>query len=385
MIKGIEKAGSVIEKAAEREEVVYLFGDGDLDGIASVLIMERALKDKVRLAPPLFSDREKQGYGLSEPYLELLASKKPGLIILFDCGTGNRKEVQKIKKMGFSVVIVDHHKPVGPVPKASAIVNPKMEQESPWINLCAAAVTDHLARFVLGQGITESDDNFFSVLACLATISDQMVRDEINEEIVEKGVQALVQTNNPVLTALREAIPDVQGITAERIERYVTPLLSSASQTTTYLLLREKSEKAGARSSASEKSHYETAAKVVDLLQQKRELQRERVEEIVEEVQDRMDLKAPLIFEGDKDWPLFLAARAASKLVNEFDKPVFLYNRGEETSQGSARAPSEYDLLEMMRPCSRILINWGGHTPAAGFGLKNKDLEFFERCLAKNL
>ncbi len=385
MIKGIEKAGSVIEKAVKREEVIYLFGDGDPDGITSVLIMERALKDRAHTAPPFFSDREKQGYGLSEHYLELLASKKPGLIILFDCGTGNRKEVQKIKKMGFSVVIVDHHKPVGPVPKASAIVNPRIERESAWFNLCAAALTACLARFILGEKITENDDNFFSVLACLATISDQMIRDEANEEIIEKGVEAFVQTGHPALTALREAVPEERGITTENIERYVTPLLSSASPRTTYLLLKEKSYKSEKLRRDSAGLRYQTAAEAVVLLQQKRELQRERVEEIVKEVQGKMRSDQPLVFEGDKDWPLFLAARAASKLVSEFNKPVFLYNKGAEMSQGSARAPSEYNLLKVMRPCSRFLLNWGGHPPAAGFGLKNKDLSSFQRCLIKNL
>lgn len=384
MIKGIKKAGSVIKKAVEKKEIIYLFGDGDLDGIASVLIMERALKNKAHTAPPFFSNREKQGYGLSEYYLEVLSDRKPGLIIIFDCGTGNRKEVEKVKKMGFLVVIVDHHKLLGRVPRASAIINPKIEQKSAWSNLCATALTDSLARFILGEDITENNDNFFSVMACLATISDQMTRDEINQEIIEKGIKAFTRTSNPALTALREAVPRGQEMTAEDIERYVTPLLSSASQRTTYLLLKEKEDKIKKKRFSSVKVHYQTAARVVALLKQKRELQRERVEEIIREVQQRRKAEAPIIFEGDKGWPLFLAARSASKLVSEFDKPVFLYNKGAEISQGSARAPSEYDLLEMMKPCSRLLVNWGGHPPAAGFGLKNKNLKRFRECLIKN-
>jgi single-stranded-DNA-specific exonuclease len=80
-----------------------------------------------------------------------------------------------------------------------------------------------------------------------------------------------------------------------------------------------------------------------------------------------------------------LAARAASKLCRELEKPIFLYWKGKKESQGSVRLPSKFDALELMEPCAKFLINYGGHSQAAGFGLENKNLDKFKACLIKNI
>jgi len=367
-VKDIKEGASDLKEALEKEEEVYLFGDGDLDGVASVLVAEKALEEMGKeVTSSFFSDRGSWGYGLSSHYLKLLEKKKPGLLIMFDCGTGNRKEIEKAKKMGFKVVVIDHHKPVETLPPAFLIVNPKARKESEFQNLCATALTVKVARSFL-KGVSKEKDLLFSVLALLATITDQMTRDEINEEIIEQGIEDFYKTKNPALRALLKQAP-VQKIEAYQVERYITPLLSSASSRTIYRFLKERS--------------FRKAQKVVGLLKEKRELQKERVEEIIREAKDRFG-EDELIFLGDKDWPLFLAARAASKLVNEFKKPVFLYQKGPEC-QGSARAPSGFNLLKMMEPCSSFLINWGGHKQAAGFGLLDKDIKKFRNCLKNSI
>ncbi len=372
MKKQFSAAQKAIQKACREKTPIYLFGDGDLDGISSVLIAERALErigGHVSLC--FFSDRQERGYGLSNHYLRLLGKQKPGLLLIFDCGTGNRKEVEKIKKQGFEVVIVDHHEPTGPPPRSLALINPKLEEENPFRNLCAASLSAKLARKVLGAKIEEEDEDFFSVLSSFATITDQMERDALNQKIIKKGIETLSRADLPIFDVLLEMVPAGKRITAETVERYITPLLSSAPQNTAYLLFKETS--AG------------KIREVIELLKEKRVLQKERVEEIVREVRNRLDFDSPLIFEGDKEWPLFLAARAASHLVSEFERPVFLYHKGEKTSQGSARAPADFDLLAAMEPCANLLINWGGHRQAAGFGLKNKNLAKFKQRLVKEI
>jgi single-stranded DNA-specific DHH superfamily exonuclease len=37
-----------------------------------------------------------------------------------------------------------------------------------------------------------------------------------------------------------------------------------------------------------------------------------------------------------------------------------------------------------MTPCAKILLNYGGHPRASGFGLKNENLEKFRKCLIDN-
>ena len=105
---------------------------------------------------------------------------------------------------------------------------------------------------------------------------------------------------------------------------------------------------------------------------------------IVEETQESADISLPIVFGGSKDWPLPLLGTAASKLCGYFLKPTFLYSQARGISQGSVRTPKEIDSIEMMKPCAGLLINYGGHPQASGFGLKNKDIEKFKKCLIEN-
>ena len=159
------------------------------------------------------------------------------------------------------------------------------------------------------------------------------------------------------------------------MQRYILPILSSAGsagyRNHLYNFLKEES--------------FEKVEKTGELLLKKREIQKMLVREIVGETKRKMKPEEPLIFEGAVNWPLYLAARAAGKLSREFGKPVFLYSKEEKESQGSVRLPSEFDALELMKPCDKLLINYGGHPQAAGFGLKNANLVKFKKCLIKTL
>jgi len=44
-IKNLEKAADRIKKAIENKERIILYGDSDLDGISSVVILEEAIKN----------------------------------------------------------------------------------------------------------------------------------------------------------------------------------------------------------------------------------------------------------------------------------------------------------------------------------------------------
>jgi single-stranded-DNA-specific exonuclease len=124
-IKNIKKAAERISKAIEKKEKIILYGDADMDGIGSTIILEEAigaLGGKIEAI--YFPDRELEGYGLNEDALKFLKKSAPALLILLDCGIGNFDEIKIAKKLKFEVMIVDHHKTLGKLPAASVIVNP---------------------------------------------------------------------------------------------------------------------------------------------------------------------------------------------------------------------------------------------------------------------
>src|SRR3989344_1079953 len=106
-IKNLKKASKRIIKAIKNKEKIIIYGDADLDGACSVIIFEETIKNLGAKTPVIyFPDREEEGYGLTETALNYLEKEAPALLITFDCGIGNFKEIKLAKKLGFEVMVV---------------------------------------------------------------------------------------------------------------------------------------------------------------------------------------------------------------------------------------------------------------------------------------
>jgi len=372
-MKGRKEAINHILKSVQDKESIILFGDSDLDGIASVVIFKEALELLKNPNPLIFwANREKYGYGLSRRVLELLAPKAPALLIALDCATTNVEGVNLAQQMGFRVIIIDHHPAIDKLPQAEFIINPKQE-EGVFKELCAAGLAYKVVKALLFAAQKEFEPERFLELAMIATLFDQVAQEGENEQIIEQGLLSLAQTERIGLRALME-VADCQLFDKQEIqEKIIAPLAAAGfenQQSEAFLLLREKSLK--------------KAKGMARALLEKSEAKRRKIQEIIEEIEEG-DVFSQLIFKGSKAWPLFLMGSAASRLCQRYKKPVFAYHQGREESQGSVRVPKGMDSIELMRPCAKLLINYGGHPRASGFGLKNENLEKFEKCLLKSL
>jgi len=114
-------------------------------------------------------------------------------------------------------------------------------------------------------------------------------------------------------------------------------------------------------------------------------LNQEKVREIEFTAEKRIKEKELIIFQGDASFDVVLDGIVASNLCKQYEKPVFLYKKMKEESQGTVRAPKETDAVQLMKNCSELLLTFGGHPQAAGFRIKNENLEKFKKCLIKNL
>jgi len=290
-IKNLKKAAARIKKAIKSNEDIILYGDADMDGISSVIILKEAIENlggKVRAV--YFPDREKEGYGLNKKALADLKKYSPALLISLDCGIGNFEEVETAKEMGFEVIIIDHHEILGRIPNASIVVDPKQPGDKyPFKQLAAAGLAFKLSEHLLGFPIA------FKLLTC-SSINEAK---ELAAMLFKKSVQK------------KEKIKEIISFLEEKI--------SGDSQ--------------------------------------------------------------PIVFEGSSDWQLILLGTAASVISQKYQKPVFLYKKREKESVGSIRAPKGVNVVEAMKHCSKILITYGGHPQAAGFRVKNKNLNKFKECL----
>ena len=152
-IKNLKKAAQRIKKAVAGKERIILYGDSDLDGVCSVIILQETLLSLGgNICALYFPDREQEGYGITKTALAQLKVHAPGLLISMDLGITNFEEIRQARAMGFEVILVDHHEILDALPEADIIVDPKQPGETyPFHGFAACGLTLRLALMLLSK------------------------------------------------------------------------------------------------------------------------------------------------------------------------------------------------------------------------------------------
>ncbi len=373
-IKNLKKAANRILKAIKSKEKIVIYGDADLDGVTSVIILEECIKNlDGKISAIYFPDREKEGYGITEEALFYLNKYAPALLLVLDCGIGNFKEIKMAKKAGFEVVLIEHHEILDKLPEAAIIVDPKQKGDKyPFKQLATVGIVFRLAKLLLKKQMSEGLKKDFLELAALATIADMMPKIDENAEIIEGGLDSLRSSWRPGIQALFN-LEQFKSLT----------LLQQVYKVNSLLNIRDVKNRLPAAFRLLTVSNKKEAGELAKKLLEKGIQKRKRIKEITEEVEEKIFRKEtnPVIFEGGSDWGLILLGVVAAILSQKYQKPTFLYREGKNESQGSIRAPKGFNTVEAMKGCSKCLTTYGGHPQASGFGIKNENLEEFKKYL----
>jgi single-stranded-DNA-specific exonuclease len=205
-IKNLREAAERILKAIKDKERIILYGDADLDGATSLIILGETIRNlgwKVSLFH--FPDRETEGYGITRTSLNYLKKISPALLIAMDCGIGNFEEVRLAKKMGFEVIIIDHHQVLDKLPEAHIVVDPQQKEDKyPFKELATVAISFKLAQLLLKDKMTQALRRNFLELVALATIADMMPQVGENKEFIEEGLLYMPNSWRPGIKAFFE-------------------------------------------------------------------------------------------------------------------------------------------------------------------------------------
>lgn len=373
-IKNLKEVASRILKAISSNERIILYGDADLDGATSVIILKESIQNKGgSVTAVYFPDREKEGHGLNEKAVGRLQKYAPALLITLDCGIGNVKEIQQANDLGLEVIVVDHHEILEELPPASLIVDPKQEGDNyPFKEFATAGIAFKLAELIFEAKMPESVRRNFLELVAIATIADMMPKVGENEEMIQEGLSFLDATWRPGLQVLLQLEP-FQSL----------DLLSRIAKINSLLNIRDVTEQLPVSFRILTAQDKAEAQKLAEQCLEKSVERKQHIQEIIADIEQRLSQKpsTPVILEGDSSWDLALLGVVASKLTAQYRKPVFLFKRGPEESPGGVRAPSGVNVVEAMKTCSKILMTYGGHPQAGGFRIKNEHLEEFQKCL----
>jgi len=378
-IKNLKKIAQRILKAIKNKEKIILYGDADLDGTTAVIVLKETIKNLGgKIATVYFPDRELEGYGITEKGLNYFKKmSKKALLISLDCGIGNFKEVVMAKKMGFEVIIIDHHQILDKLPEASIIVDPKQKGDKyPFKGLAACGIVFKLSELLLKNKMTNLLRENFLEMVALATIADMMPREEENKIFIEEGLKSLENSFRPGIKAFFE-MKAFESF--EDLNRRVSKIIS-------ILNVRDVENSLPASFRLLTSSSLEESKAIVEKLLERSELRKEKIKEMIEGIEEKISKKAQaIVFEGSPDWEFPLMGSVASIICQRYQKPTFVFKKLEKESLGTVRTPSGVDSVSLMKKCSKYLLTYGGHALASGFRIKNENLEKFEECLIKQL
>lgn len=373
-IKNLKKASGRIKKAVRDKENIILFSDADLDGVTSLIILEETIKNLGgKIVARYFFNRGKEGNGLSEIALNFLKKYSPGLLILSDCGVGNFKEVDLAQKLGFKVLIIDHHLILGKIPQAEIVIDPKQKTDKyPFKFFAACGICFKLSQELLKNKKCLSLEQGLLELAAIGTIFDKMPLEEDNKVLVENGLAHLPFTLRPGLKVFFKIFEQERHSVNEIVQKII-----SVSQTTE--MRNHLTESYKFLTSSREREVEKLVKKLIEKSFDRIDLIKECARKIEEEVSPN----SAFIFSGGKEVPIDFTGSIASRIFAKLQKPIFVFSIKKNIARGSVRTPKEINSVEALSHCSFCLKDYGGHAPASGFCLKKNDLEKFKICLGE--
>ena len=372
----LEKAVERLSRACREGENVAVFGDYDVDGITSAALLYENLTALGAKVLPYLPHRDSEGYGLNNAAVDSLHALGATLLVTADCGTSSVDEVATARNHGMDVVILDHHTVPPLLPAALAIVNPKRDPNSS-AEPSAGGICYYVLRALReAMGFAENDSAMLE-LAALSTVCDLAPMVGGNRTLVREGLRAIAKTERPGLRALMEvARIDPAAVDTDTFGFALGPRINAAGRMAHARLAFDLLV------STDETEAREIAAELDRLNQQRRQATEDALELADELIVDETD--APLLMVGHENLPAGIVGLVASKLVETYYRPSFVYQRGEDESTASARSIREFDVTDALRSCPpELFVRFGGHRMAAGFTAKNENLpEIKERLIA---
>ncbi len=376
-----QKAIERLAKAIESKEKITVYGDYDVDGITGTSVLLSVLRQLDANVDFYIPNRLTEGYGLNLKAVSVLASKhRTKLIVTCDCGVSNFSEINLAKSLGVDSLVLDHHTMPEMLPPAVAVVHPKLlGEEHPLYNLPGVGVAYKVCEGLLHHfGRGEESDKLLDFVT-LGMIADLVPLVKENRYLVKVGLPKLVKSERIGLQALLQQVGGKED--TDLVGFGLAPRINAVGRLSD-------------AASAVELMTTEDPQRAQELAQQ---LAREnaRRQELCERIFAEADRRVMTTCDLDQDkgiciydesWHHGVVGIVASRLVEKFQRPVFIgqLDKEEGLVRGSARGVEQIDLYEVLKDNEALLHKWGGHKMAAGFSFAVEKAEVAARSIVNS-
>lgn len=365
----LDAASARLAAAIRGRESILIWGDYDVDGITSTVLLLSFIDDCGGAAAYYLPHREDDGYGMNRPRAEQAVADGVDLVITVDCGTANHAEVGYLADAGVDVIVTDHHVLQGEHPPAMAFINPQRsdapEAFRPLAGVGVAFLLVAGTRAAMALDGAPPLKSYLDVVA-LGTIADMVPLKGLNRTLVHHGLQGWEKPARPGLNALKRiaGIED-RVLDSSTIAFTVGPRLNAAgrldSASRSVELLRTRSFAEGL-----------TQAKELDRLNNlRKEIEARIFDEAVAQIGKTADEVGPeAIVVAGEGWQKGVLGIVASRLVQAFHRPaVVLGIIGDGSASGSGRSIKPFNLVRALGGAAALMDRYGGHAMAAGMTL----------------
>jgi len=369
---GILAAVDRLDFALEQSEPIAIYGDYDADGVTATALLVLFLRQLGANVIGYIPNRFEEGYGLNTDALDTLKESGIRLVITVDCGIRSPAEAEHARKIGLDLIITDHHHPLGAVPDALAVINPKQPGDTyPDKDLAGVGLAYKLAVGLLNHLSLKSPLlNSISAasyldLVALGTISDMAPLTGENRALVKAGLQLIRQpVRQGVASLIGASGMNARSIGAPEISFGLGPRLNAAGRLESALaaldLLTESDvEKAS-----------KAAQKLDDLNRDRQAQTRQAV--VRAEALAQPDLESHLLLvAADPEFSTGIVGLVASRLTEIYYRPSIVASPGPEFTRASCRSIPEFHITDALDECADLMEHHGGHAAAAGFTVRN--------------
>jgi single-stranded-DNA-specific exonuclease len=375
-MRDMDRAVDRVLQAVAARESILVYGDYDVDGITSTSLLTAALAKMGAKVSYFIPDRIRDGYGFSERGVDVARKRRIRLVITADCGITATNEVRLAQKEGIDVIVTDHHEPLGELPQASAVLNPKRKDcPYPFKELAGVGVVFKLVQGLAARrpDVLPPDFVFHHLdLVALGTIADVVPLVGENRVFAKIGLDRLCHSDKPGIAALKE----VAGLRTRRVESghvayILAPRINAAgrlgnAESGVRLLLSTDPREAEIIAESLEEDNAN-----------RKKIDESTLEDALDQLQKHGSELPPAIVLWSDRWHPGVLGIVASRLIERFHRPTILIASDGDEGKGSGRSIPGFDVCLALQECRGHLLGFGGHSYAAGLTIRTECLEAF--------
>ncbi|MEY2937425.1 MAG: hypothetical protein RL062_14 [Bacteroidota bacterium] len=374
LMKDMDVAVEILHRHLSEGNRILVFGDYDVDGTTSVAMMYEWLTKLGANAKFYIPNRYEEGYGFSITGAQYAIEEKMDLVITLDCGTKDGARIEMCRNAGIDVIVCDHHEP-GELPKANALLNPKRKDCTyPFSGLSGCGVGYKLiVAYTSRHPHPNSHPSQYHDLVAIAAGADIVPMLDENRTLVAKGLYLMNRYLRPGLAALLRKsgtkrtvwdVTDLVFLLAPRIN--AAGRVASGNEAVKLIIAQDENEV------------DQLAQQVEDFNLSRRSIDQEVSASAIAKVEaDSEHAHSFVTVVYDDEWLKGVIGIVASRLIEKYYRPTIVFTKSHDVYAGSGRSIEGVDLYAALEMCKDEIVQFGGHTMAAGLTVLPEKMESF--------